>query len=72
MNFTIVLPRMQKGKDSIMEVVDCFFKMAHFIPCNKADDASKVAELFFKEIVRLHGILRTIVLDRDTKFLSHF
>lgn len=72
MNFTIVLPRMQKGKDSIMEVMDCFFKMTHFIPCNKTDDASKVAELFFKEIVRLHGILRTIVLDRDTKFLSHF
>ena len=72
MGIALGMPRSKRGNYSIFVVVDRFSKMTHFITCHKTDDATNMADLFFKEIIRLHGFSRTIVSDRNTKFLSYF
>ena len=51
----IKLPKSQ-GYDSILVVVDCFSKMAHFIPCKERMSAEELGNIFIKEVWKLHGL----------------
>jgi hypothetical protein len=72
MYFVLGFPRIDRGSVSIVVVVDIFSNMVHFIPCHKRGDATHIENLFFKEIVRINGFPKSIVSDRDKKFVGHF
>jgi hypothetical protein len=71
MDFITGLPRVQ-GRDCIFVVVDRLTKFAHFFAIPMDYKAIQVAELFFREVFRLHGLPRQIVSDRDGRFISAF
>lgn len=58
--------------DSICVIVDRFTKMTHYIPCHKTITAQKLAQIFLREIVRLHDLPNTIISDRGSVFASSF
>ena len=72
MDFIDGLPRTRRGNDSIWVIVGRFTKTAHFIPVRSNRTAQNLAQIYFKEIVRLHGVPSSIVSDRDLIFASKF
>jgi hypothetical protein len=71
LDFIEALPRV-RGKSVILTVVDRFSKYCHFIALAHPYSAESVAQAFFTEIVRLHGMPQSIVSDRDPVFTSTF
>ena len=55
-----------------MVVVDKLTKDTHFIPVKKTHKASTIANIYMKEVIKLHGILKYIMSERDAKFTSNF
>ncbi|KAL4037954.1 hypothetical protein IC575_001557 [Cucumis melo] len=72
MDFITGLPRTLRGFTVIWVVVDRLTKSAHFVPGKSTYTASKWAQLYMSEIVRLHGVPVSIVSDRDARFTSKF
>ena len=72
MDFIVGLPRTQGGYDLIWVIVDQLTKVAHFIPVKSTYNGPRLAQLYMKKIVCLHGVPKKIVSDRGTQFTSHF
>ena len=72
MDFITGLPTVLGRYDSIFVIVDKLTKVTHLFPVKKTFIAANIADVFIKEIVRLHGFPRRIISDRDAKFTSKF
>ncbi|CAN6443139.1 unnamed protein product [Victoria cruziana] len=72
MDFVMGLPRTRRKHDAIWVRVDGLSKSAHFLAIRTSTPLESLAELYVSEIVRLHGIPRAIVSDRDPRFISRF
>jgi hypothetical protein len=71
-DFITKFPRTTRQHDSIMVVVDKLTKDAHLVPVKITHTTTNIAQIYMREISRLHGIPKAIVSDRDTKFSSNF
>ena len=72
MDFITRLSMTWRQHDSIMVVVDKLKKATHFILVKSMHETDDIANIFMKEIFKLHGLPKEIVSDRDVKFTSNF
>ncbi|GJT92329.1 putative reverse transcriptase domain-containing protein [Tanacetum coccineum] len=72
MDFIMGLPRTPSGYDSIWVIVDRLTKSAHFLPMKKTNSMEKLTQLCLKEIICRHGVLVSIISDRNSRFAFGF
>jgi hypothetical protein len=72
MDFIVGLPNTSRHHDSIWVIADRLTKSAHFLLVHTTHRTEKYAEIYIDQIVRLHGIPRTIVSDRGAPFVARF
>ena len=72
MDFVTGLPRTRRQHNVIWVIVDRLTKSMHFLPFTNDDPLDKLAQLYVEEIVRLHGVPISIVLNQDPRFTSRF
>ena len=72
MDFVVGFPRTQISHDAICVIVDRLTKSIHFLEIRSNFSLERLARLYINEIVKLHGVSISIVLDRDSRFTSWF
>ena len=72
MDFIMGLPLTARGNSAILTFVDRLTKQVHLIPTNIQVDAKETARIYIDRIFSLHGLSKSIVCDRDPRFISAF
>jgi len=70
MDFIMDLPTSPEGDNAIFVIVDRLTKLAHFVPTRTTVTATGAADLLLREWIRLHGVPRQIISDRDPRFTA--
>ena len=72
MDFVTHFPRTSRKHDALFVIVDRLTKSTHFLAVLMTFTLEEFCRLYIREIVRLHGVLVSIVSDRDPRFTSQF
>ncbi|GKA54637.1 reverse transcriptase domain-containing protein [Tanacetum coccineum] len=72
MDFITKLPKASSCYNTIWVIVDHLTKSAHFLPMKKTNSMDRLTRLYLKEMVSRHGVLVSIISDRDSRFTSYF
>ena len=72
MDFVTHFPRTPRRYDAVWVIVDCLTKSAHFLTVRTIFTLEEFCWLYIREIVQLHGVLVSIVSDKDPRFTTHF
>ena len=72
MDFVIGLLLTQRKNNAIWVIMDRLTESVHFKAMRNTWTLDQLARAYLEEIVRLHGVHNSIVLDRDTGFQSRF
>ena len=72
MDFVTPLPRTQRRHDAVWVIVDRLTKSAHFLAVRMTFTLEEFCRLYIYEIVQLHGVLVSIVSDKDPRFRHAF
>ena len=72
MDFVTHLPRTSQKHDAVWVIVNRLTKSAHFLAVRMTFTLEEFCKLYILEIIRLHGVLVSIVSDRDPRFMAQF
>ena len=66
------LPKTARGFDAILVFVCALTGMVHLQACQKTDTSKDTAGHFVHNVVRLHGMPRSVISDRDIRLRAPF
>ena len=72
MDFVTPLPRTLQVHDAVWVIAERLTNSAHFLVVGMTFTLEEFCKWYVREIVRLHGVLVSIVSDQDPRFIAHF